>query len=206
MLIDFELLTKTLVVLFLAVMSPGPDFVMVLRNSLRYGRGAGLASALGVACGCLLSFTLVVLGLKVLFSYHLIKVAFSLICGAYLIYIGFLSIRNKTQHQQLASQQRQTGVQRWFYFKNGLLTNLFNPKLYTLSAAILTYTEQQHPSLATNIAIVVGQGIMALLWFAAVSIVFSYSRVQSAYLHKERLINILVGVIFIALGIRIMLG
>lgn len=205
MLIDFELLTKTLVVLFLAVMSPGPDFVMVLRNSLRYGRGAGIASALGVACGCLLSFTLVVLGLKVLFSYHVIKVAFSMICGLYLLYLGFLSIRNKTQHQQL-SGEKHTGAQLWLYFKNGLLTNLFNPKLYTLSAAILTYTEQQHPNLATNIAIVVGQGVMALLWFASVSIVFSYSRVQTAYLHKERLINILVGVIFIVLGIRIILG
>ncbi len=205
MLIDFELLTKTLVVLFLAVMSPGPDFVMVLRNSLRHGRGAGLASALGVACGCLLSFTLVVLGLKILFSYHVIKVAFSLICGVYLMYIGFLSIRNKSQHQQLFGEKH-TSVHLWRYFKNGLLTNLFNPKLYTLSAAILTYTEQQHPSLVTNVAIVVGQGIMALLWFSAVSIVFSYSRVQSTYLQKERLINILVGVIFIVLGIRIILG
>ena len=32
MLIDFELLIKTLFVLFLAVISPGHDFVMVLRN------------------------------------------------------------------------------------------------------------------------------------------------------------------------------
>ena len=87
-----------------------------------------------------------------------------------------------------------------------LLTNLLNPKLYTLSTAILTYTEQQHPNLATNAAIVIGQAIMALLWFSAVSVMFSYSKMQDAYLKKERVINILVGFIFIILGSRIMFG
>lgn len=205
MLIDFELLIKTLFVLFLAVISPGPDFVMVLRNSLRHGRAAGLVSAFGVAFGCLLSFTLVMFGLKILFSYHLVKGLFSLICGAYLVYLGFMSIRNKTQHQHI-SGQHQSGAQLWLYFKNGLLTNLLNPKLYTLSTAILTYTEQQHPNLATNAAIVIGQAIMALLWFSAVSVMFSYSKMQDAYLKKERVINILVGFIFIILGSRIMFG
>ena len=62
MLIDISLIIKTLVILLLAVMSPGPDFVMVLRNSLSYGRRAGLFSALGIATGCLFSFTIVVCG------------------------------------------------------------------------------------------------------------------------------------------------
>lgn len=47
---------------------------------------------------------------------------------------------------------------------------------------------------------------MALLWFSVVSVIFSYSKVQDAYLKKERIINILVGFIFIILGSRIMFG
>jgi threonine/homoserine/homoserine lactone efflux protein len=203
--LDISLIIKTLIVLFLAVMSPGPDFVMVLRNSLSYGRKAGLFSALGIATGCLFSFTIVVCGLQVLFSYHLFKAIFSMICGSYLIYLGFMSIRNKSTHQHIESQHKQSAPM-FSYYRAGLLTNLLNPKLYTMAAAILTYTEQQHPSIATNISIIIGQALAALFWFVCVSIVFSHSRVQDAYLKRERAINILVGFIFIIIGSRIMFG
>jgi threonine/homoserine/homoserine lactone efflux protein len=70
----------------------------------------------------------------------------------------------------------------------------------------VTYTEQQHPSIASNIIIIIGQAAVALLWFVCVSIIFSHSRVQNAYLKRERMINILVGFIFIIIGSRIMFG
>jgi threonine/homoserine/homoserine lactone efflux protein len=203
--IDIALIIKTLLILFLAVMSPGPDFVMVLRNSLSYGRRAGLFSALGIATGCLFSFTIVVCGLQVLFSYHLFKAIFSLICGSYLIYLGFMSIRSKSKHQHIEEQYKQSAAM-FSYYRAGLVTNLLNPKLYTMAAAILTYTEQQHPSIASNIIIIIGQAAIALLWFVCVSIIFSHSRVQDAYLKRERMINILVGFIFIIIGSRIMFG
>ncbi len=205
MLIDFDLFIKTMFVLLLALISPGPDFVMVLRNSLSFGRKAGIVSALGVASGCLISFTIVMFGLKVLFTYHIIKGIMSLICGAYLVYIGFMSIRNRTTHNHVVAEKvNVSGLAT--YFRAGLMTNVFNPKLYTLVIAILTYTEQQHPSLATNFAIVIGQALMALVWFSFVAYILSYSKIQDAYLRKERMINIIIGFIFIIIGSRIMFG
>lgn len=205
MLIDFDILFKTLFVLLLALISPGPDFVMVLRNSLSFGRKAGLASAFGIAVGCLVSFSLVMLGLKILFNYHFIKGLMSLVCGAYLVYIGYTSIRNKTKHEHISAQHTKSNSLA-SYFINGLMTNVFNPKLYTLVIAILTYTEQQHPSIATNAAIVIGQAFMALVWFSFVAFILSYSKVQDAYLRKERMINTIIGFIFIIIGSKIMFG
>lgn len=203
--VDSSLLFGTLVILFLAVMSPGPDFVMVLKNSLTYGRKAGVFSALGVATGCLVSFTLVMAGLKVLFAYKIFKAALSLICGAYLIYMGVMSIRSKSSHSHIDCQHQQEEPMLKYY-RIGLLTNVFNPKLYTLAIAILTFPEQQHPTLATNIAIVIGQSLMALLWFIAVSLIFSHGKIQDIYFRKERAINILLGFVFIILGSKIMYG
>ncbi len=170
MLLDVSLIIKTLIILFLAVMSPGPDFVMVLRNSLSYGRRAGLFSALGIATGCLFSFTIVVCGLQALFSYHLLKAIFSMVCGSYLIYLGFMSIRNKSTHQHIEGQHRQSAPM-FSYYRAGLLTNLLNPKLYTMAAAILTYTEQQHPSIATNISIIINFLIISCLIIYPFSII-----------------------------------
>lgn len=205
MLIAWGLILKTLFILFIAITSPGPDFVMVLRNSLTFGRRAGLVSALGVACGCLISFSLVIGGLKFLFAYPLAKTSLSLICGAYLIYLGYRSLRHKSQQQHLTFKA-QLSAPLLNYFRNGLFTNVFNPKLYSLGAAILTYTEQQHPSLATNLIIISGQSILALLWFSAVSFMFSYSKLQDAYLNRERSINLLLGCIFILIGFRVIFG
>lgn len=203
--IDSGLLFGTLAVLFLAVISPGPDFIMVLRNSLTYGRKAGIFSALGVASGCLISFTLVMAGLKVLFAYKIFKLILSLVCGAYLIYMGIMSIRNKPHHQHIDCQH-QTQEPMIKYYRNGLLTNILNPKLYTLAIAILAFPEQQHPTLATNIAIVAGQSLMALIWFICVSLIFSHGKIQDIYFRKERLINILLGFVFVILGSKIMYG
>jgi threonine/homoserine/homoserine lactone efflux protein len=205
MTIDIALVISTLFILFLAVISPGPDFIMVLRNSLTFGRKAGIFSALGVATGCLISFTLVMCGLKVLFAYKIVKGALSLVCGAYLIYMGIMSIRSKSQHSHIDCQH-QNHAPMSTYYRNGLFTNILNPKLYTLAVAILTFPEQQHPSFATNTAIVIGQSLMALVWFIAVSLIFSHGKVQDVYFKRERLINILLGFVFVIIGSKIMFG
>ena len=205
MLIESGLVAKTLSVLFMAIISPGPDFFMVLRNSLTYGRKAGIISAMGIASGCLISFTLVLCGLEILFSYKLFKLILSLVCGCYLIYLGFISMRNQVHHQRINATQQKTAP-LLVYYRNGLVTNLLNPKLYTLSAAILAYTEQQHPTFASNVTIILGQAILALLWFISVSFLFSHARVQDAYLKRERLMNIILGFILIIIGSRVMFG
>ncbi|GKT37691.1 LysE family transporter, partial [Aduncisulcus paluster] len=45
------------IVTILAVISPGPDFAVILRNGLRYGRKMGLATALGIAGGVVVYVT-----------------------------------------------------------------------------------------------------------------------------------------------------
>lgn len=205
MLIDFALLFQTLLILAVALVSPGPDFFMVLRNSLTFGRRAGFASAIGIASGCLISFTLVLMGLEILFKYPLIKATMSIVCGLYLIYLGFLSMRSQARHQHI-NYTTAKSEPFMVYFRNGFLTNVLNPKLYTLCTAIMAYVEQKHPSFMTNAAIVVGQGLMALLWFCLVTNIFSSNKVQDAYFKREAWINRILGFILIVIGSRVMFG
>lgn len=88
--INIIVIVQTLSIMFFGVISPGPDFVLVLRNSLSSRQRAGIFSAIGVATGCLLSFGLVLVGLKIIFVHPLIKSVMS-ICGGYLSYLGLLS-------------------------------------------------------------------------------------------------------------------
>lgn len=203
--INTPLILQTLLILLFALVSPGPDFFMVLRNSLTFGKKAGFASALGIAVGCLISFTLVLLGLEILFKYPLIKASMSIICGLYLIYLGFISLSSKIRHQHLNYNQEQSAP-FIVYFRNGFFTNILNPKLYTLCTAIMAFVEQKHPSILTNVIIVIGQGVMTLIWFTFVSRIFSSARVQDAYFKRELWINRLLGFVLIIVGSRVMFG
>src|SRR5690606_17310996 len=74
----------------LAVISPGPDFAVVIRNSVSAGHRAGLYTAVGVGCAIFLHVTYSLLGIGLIVSqsvwlFNLLK----LVAGAYLLYIGF---------------------------------------------------------------------------------------------------------------------
>ena len=74
----------------LAVMSPGPDFVMISRNSLIYSRRSGIFSALGLACGMAVhaSYSLVGIGLIITKSIVLFSIL-KFVGAAYLLYFGY---------------------------------------------------------------------------------------------------------------------
>jgi threonine/homoserine/homoserine lactone efflux protein len=204
--LDIDLIIKTLLILTLGIMSPGPDFFMVLRNSLTYGRMAGMLSAIGVASGCLISFTLVIIGLKILFAYQITKIILSLVCGLYLIYLGWMSIHTKPKIREKIACVRENAVRLLSYFRNGFLTNVLNPKLYSFCTAILAYIEEQHPTWATNTALIIGNAVIALVWFMAVSFILTQPTFQAMYFKHERMLNIALGIILIAVGIRVMMG
>ena len=70
----------------LAVISPGPDFAMVTRNSYLFGRQAGLLTALGIALGVQVHVAYTMLGVAVLVEHSpKILLTVKLIGAAYLV-------------------------------------------------------------------------------------------------------------------------
>lgn len=202
MVIDVILVAEVIAILTLAVISPGPDFFMILKNSLIYGKRAGIFCALGIACGCIISFSLIAVGIDVIFRNALIQNILSMVCGAYLIYMGILSILNKSSNEKLdIYQQPQKSMTS--YFKNGFLTNVLNPKLYTFGTAVFIYMKTQQPTITTTAIIIIINALIAFMWFTAVSLLLSRPMVRQVYFKRERLMNWALGIILIAIGGKI---
>lgn len=116
----------------LAAISPGPDFFIVLRNSLSHSRKSGFLTALGVSSALIihLSYTLVGLGVLITespFLYTLLKYA----GVAYLFYIGLTSLISSFRtapalELKYSKSVRQISLSK--AFMEGFLTNLLNPK------------------------------------------------------------------------------
>lgn len=120
-------LIAVITITLLAVISPGPDFAMVTRNSLMLSRRAGVLTALGIGLGVLVhvTYTLVGVGLLIQQSLWLFN-AIKLVGAVYLIYLGVKMLRAKPAgplaDSTVASLSDAAGALR-----TGFLTNALNP-------------------------------------------------------------------------------
>lgn len=90
--IDSNLMLVALVTV-LAVISPGPDFAVIVRNGLRYGRKPGLATAAGIGSGVVVHTTYILLGLGyVVNTYSWVLEVIRYAGAAYLIWLGISSL------------------------------------------------------------------------------------------------------------------
>jgi threonine/homoserine/homoserine lactone efflux protein len=91
----------------LAVMSPGPDFIMITRNTLVYSRKTGMYSAIGLGLGIGVHVLYCLMGIGLLISKSIVLFnSIKLIGAAYLFYIGYKSIRSKGTHLNIKHEQK----------------------------------------------------------------------------------------------------
>src|SRR5215467_11501912 len=126
----------------LLILAPGPDSLLVLRNTLRHGRRAGWVTATGTMSGLLAWAVAAAFGLSALLQvshlgYDLLRLA-----GAcYLLWLGVSSLwpsraPHAAPHTGPAGPAPGEAGWRRVYL-NGLLSNLLNPKIGVFFIAFL---------------------------------------------------------------------
>ncbi|MEV0586837.1 LysE family translocator [Nonomuraea sp. NPDC050310] len=122
------LLTFTVTALVM-IMIPGPDAALMMRTSISHGRAAGLLTMLGGLLGLALHASAAAVGLSALLAASPTAFAVLRWLGiAYLLWLGFQGLRSRGKLPAEAAPDRpRTG--RLGYVRNGLLSNLLNPKV-----------------------------------------------------------------------------
>lgn len=116
--------------------TPGPDMLYVLARSASEGRRAGVASALGIAGGTVFHTLAVVLGLSSLllavpFAYDAVRLG----GAAYLVYLGLRAILRPAGASDGAPRVAPASL--WAIFRQGVVTNVLNPKVALFFLAFL---------------------------------------------------------------------
>jgi RhtB (resistance to homoserine/threonine) family protein len=116
---------------------PGPDTMYIIGRSIAQGRRAGLLSALGISTGCLVHTTAAAFGLSAIlvasaFAFQLVKWAGAL----YLIYLGAQMLFGRTSEGQ-AGTGEVPQADLWTVYRQGLITNVLNPKVAVFFMAFL---------------------------------------------------------------------
>ncbi|HVI50816.1 MAG TPA: LysE family translocator [Candidatus Sulfotelmatobacter sp.] len=193
-------------------MTPGPDMMLLASRSMTQGRGAGFAALCGAMLGCFCHAMAAGLGLSKLFV--LVPVAFDavrLAGAAYLFYLAWTTMRSKPSAAGAAPEP----MPLWVIARQGLLTNLLNPKVALFMLALLP--QFMHPEqgglmgqvlllsaiqLATGLLVNVAV-ILASAGFAG----WISGRLRaSKAAWRARLPNVLLGGVFAGLAVRLAWG
>ena len=197
-------LLAVVAITFFAVISPGPDFAMVSRNSLLLSRRTGVLTALGIAAGvCVhVSYTLLGVGLLIqqsLWLFNLIKLA----GAAYLIFLGIKMLRAQPETgEELASQPALSSLGA---LRTGFLTNVLNPKTTIFIVSLFMQVVQPQTPLAVQLGYGAFIVLAHALWFSAVALFFSGASVRSRLLAVRHWIDRIFGGLLVGFGMLLAL-
>lgn len=192
---------------FFAVASPGPDFAIVLKQSIQHGRRNALWTSFGVGLAILLHVGYCLLGVAVLLAQSpTVFMALKYLAGAYLAYIGFQALRSAkpgTTKDEIVDLQTQESI--WVAFRRGFLTNALNPKATLFFMSLFTLVISQSTPLIVQAGYGVYMALATWLWFSFLSLILSKPNVRGFFQKSGYWFDRGIGVILIALAIRVVL-
>ena len=202
-----EFLTIAVAHLF-AVASPGPDFAVVLRQSVLGGSRTGIWTSLGVGSALMLHVAYCLLGVALLLAqspalFNIMK----LIAAAYLFFLGVQSIRASLGSPQVGVSSSQAVIlspRRAFAL--GFLTNGLNPKATLFFLALFTVVIDPNTPLTIQLFYGLYLALATFVWFAALSIVLGRARIREFVLRSGVWLERGMGAILIFLALQIALN
>lgn len=191
-------------IIILAAMTPGPDFVIVLRSVLTGGKRAGMACAAGIAAGVLVWAVVTSLGVAGLLAASAVAFTVVKLAGAaYLVFLGVQALlaARRGGYEQVPEPSRDKSTRG--AFGAGLLTNLFNPKV---AVFFLALWPQLLPANASVLDTALLAGVAAgtvLAWYTVLANVVTVFRRFLTAAKVRRAIDAVMGALLVGIGVRI---
>ena len=186
-----------------AMMSPGPNVLLVSQLAASDRARSAVFAALGVACGATLWATCAVLGVNVVFAaFPGLRLALQVAGGAYLLYVAIRLWRSNGA----ASVGRASSVSSWAGFRLGFLTNITNPKVALFFGSVFATSFPAAPSPFLQASAVGMVVLNALCWHTLLAYLFSRERVRAAYARTRGVANRIASVTMGALGLGMLVA
>ena len=192
-----------LAVALVVVVAPAPDMALVLRNTLAGGRIAGLATSAGTCSGLVVHASAAAFGLSALLlassrAFTVVK----LVGAGYLVFLGLRTFFRAGRKEQ--GGDTVVSVRPWAAFRQGVMTNVLNPKVAMFFVSLLPQFVQAGEGFVWRLLLLAGLFIaMGLVWLTAYT--FALHSV-GRFLRRgsiRRAIERVTGAALVALGMRL---
>jgi RhtB (resistance to homoserine/threonine) family protein len=195
-------------IVLVAAMAPGPDFAIVVRQSVASGTRSGMAAALGVGAGVFVWAVSAAIGVAALLAasaaaFTIVKV----VGAAYLLYLGVRALRAASRRADASEPSTGSGRPRresvWTSFRQGIITNVFNPKAAAFFVALMPQFVGSGSAYGATLLLAGIAGATAIAWFCVLANLVGALRRVFARPTVRRAIDAITGTALVGLGIRL---
>jgi RhtB (resistance to homoserine/threonine) family protein len=189
----------------LLIITPGQDTFFILGRSLTGGRRSGIHAALGISAGTVIHTVFAALGLSALLATSPYAfTAVKLVGAAYLVYIGVRALLSKDPG--LPRESTAADGDHWAAFRQGILTNVLNPKVALFFLALLPQfiTAGSEQKVMAFLALGLSFVTLGAIW--CVMLAVAAASLRAVFLRRPSMtqwMNRIAGTLFIALGVRL---
>ncbi|MBL4928589.1 LysE family translocator [Fuscibacter oryzae] len=187
----------------LGAVSPGPAVLVAARTGLNEGFRVGFFLAMGIGAGAVFWAASAMFGLAILFKMApSLLIAFKLIGGGYLLYLGFKLWRDAAQPfvSEDASPTPRSAISA---FRRGVTTQLSNPKAVAFFSVVLLGAMPPHTPLWQRLALLAVIFVNETVWNTLVARIFSLDRTRAAYISLKSIIDRCFGGALALLGLKL---
>lgn len=199
-------LASLMAIFSFAIVSPGADLAMVIRQSVLQGRREAILTSFGIGTSLMFHVSYTILGLGLLISQSILLFNIVKWVGvAYLIYIGVQSLRSGKS--ELATPQgdgealRRQSARKAFLL--GFMANALNPKpvFFFLSIFSAVVSHSTPGMVKFGYGLVMASALIA--WFVGVSYFMTTPAMRAAFGRMSQWINRVSGLVFIGFGLKL---
>jgi threonine/homoserine/homoserine lactone efflux protein len=179
------------------VVTPGVDMALVTKNALLHGRGAARATALGVNVGIFLWTVAAALGLAAVIAASAAAfTAIKLVGALYLVYLGLRALLGSAEPTAIPA--------RGSAFRQGLASNLLNPKIAVFFTSLLPqFVDARHAHPQDLLLLGVLFNCMGVAWLLTYAELSARARNVLRRPRVKRTLDRLSGIALVALGVRL---
>ncbi|MCD1126871.1 LysE family translocator [Jinshanibacter sp. LJY008] len=191
----------------LGMLSPGPDFFLVIKNAARYRRSVAMVTALGVILGVATHMSYCVAGLAVVITttpwlFNLLKYAGAL----YLIWIGVQALLSRGGSKMDVTNLSHQHTSYKNAFIQGYLCNLLNPKATLFFLSVFTQVLSVNSSTGEKLWYAFIIWILAAIWWPLLIVLIQSDPVRRGLAKVQSMVDKVLGVVLIGLGIKVAFG
>ena len=192
-------------VITLLTIAPGADMAMVARSVFMGGRRAAFATTLGISAGCVIWALASAAGIAaVLAASETAYDTLRLVGAAYLVWLGVQSLLAARRGYYASEPLGAAGRSGPSPFRQGLLTNLFNPKIALFYTTFLPqFIGPGDPVLLRSLAMASVHILLGLAWLSAYAWLLDRAVEAFRGSRVRRALDALTGAVLVALGFRV---
>jgi len=203
---ELQIILTTIFIWTIAVIVPGPNFFITIQSSISKNDYSAFFVVLGIVIGTFIWAVLSLYGLALLLkNAPNLYMAFKIIGGIYLIYLGIKLILNKEDVKEIELKKEEISSYTKSFFV-GVFTNLSNPKTAMfITSLFATITTSKTTSMQMMFLIFLIL-LISTIWYSFVAFIFKKEYFREFYIKFKKLIEYISGSIFIFFGIKSILS